>query len=35
MAEKIKANDWTKEQKAKGNKAANDFLSGKIKSIQR
>jgi len=33
MVEKIKANDWTDEQKAKGNKAANDFLNGKIKAI--
>lgn len=33
MKSKEKALDWTEEQKAKGNKAASDFLNGKIKAV--
>lgn len=31
--EKIKAADWTADQKDKAKRVADDFLNGKIKSI--
>lgn len=34
MKSKEKALDWTEEQKQKANKAADDFLSGKLTGKQ-
>lgn len=31
--DRTKAKDWTKQQKEKANKIANEFLSGRLSSI--